>query len=50
MIDLKKLQKDILDNKVTKGFNTTDINHEFALTYGEMAEAFNAYNKKSGKK
>ncbi len=46
MIDLKKLQKDIYDNKVTKGFNTTDVNFEFGLTYGELAEAFNAYRKK----
>jgi hypothetical protein len=46
MIDLKKLQKDIFDNKVVKGFNTTDVNFEFGLTYGELAEAFTAYRKK----
>lgn len=46
MIDLKKLQKDVYDNKVAKGFNTTDANFEFGLTYGELAEAFNAYRKK----
>jgi len=46
MIDLKKLQKDIYDNKVAKGFNTTDIHLEFCLTYGELAEAFTAYHKK----
>lgn len=47
MIDLKKLQKDIYNNKVAKGFNTTDVNFEFGLTYGELAEAFEAYRKKS---
>ncbi len=46
MIDLKKIQKEIFENKVQKGFNTTDINFEFGLTYGELAEAFNAYRKK----
>jgi NTP pyrophosphatase (non-canonical NTP hydrolase) len=46
MIDLKKLQKEVFKNKVEKGFNTTDVNMEFSLTYGELAEAFNAYIKK----
>ena len=46
MIDLEKLQKEIYQNKVNKGFNTTDINKEFCLTYGEMAEAYEAWRKK----
>jgi NTP pyrophosphatase (non-canonical NTP hydrolase) len=46
MIDLQKLQKKIFENKVAKGFNTTDVNFEFNLAYGELAEAFNAYRKK----
>lgn len=46
MIDLKKLQTDIYNNKVAKGFNTTDVPLEFGLTYGELAEAFDAYRKK----
>jgi NTP pyrophosphatase (non-canonical NTP hydrolase) len=46
MIDLKKIQKEIYDNKKAKGFNTKDINFEFALAYGELAEAFDAYRKK----
>ncbi len=45
MIDLQKLQKEIFDNKIAKGFNTTAINFEFGLTYGELTEAFNAYRK-----
>jgi NTP pyrophosphatase (non-canonical NTP hydrolase) len=46
MIDLKKIQKEIYDNKKIKGFNIKDINFEFALAYGELAEAFDAYRKK----
>ena len=46
MLDFKKLQKDIYENKMAKGFNIRDVNFEFGLTYGELAEAFNAYHKK----
>ena len=35
-MDLKKLQKEIYQNKVDKGFNTTDVNKEFCLLYGEV--------------
>ncbi len=46
MINLNKLQQDILNNKIAKGFNTDDVNLEFGLIYGELAEAFEAYRKK----
>ena len=46
MVDLKKLQKEIYQNKVDKGFNVTDVNKEFCLTYGEVAEAYEAWRKK----
>ena len=46
MIDLKKVQKEIWDNKIAKGFNTADVNFEFNLIHGELAEAFEAYLKK----
>lgn len=46
MKDLKKLQKDIYQNKIDKGFNVTDINKEFCLIYGEVAEAYEAWRKK----
>ena len=46
MVDLKKLQKEVYENKVKKGFNVTDINKEFCLAYGEMAEAYEAWIKK----
>jgi len=43
---LKELQKKIYQNKVNKGFNTTDIPKEFCLLYGEVGEAYEAYRKK----
>jgi len=46
MIDLKKLQEEIFENKKAKGFNTTNVNFEFNLIHGELAEAFQAYYKK----
>jgi len=46
MIDLKKIQKRIYANKVAKGFNVTDVNLEFSLTFTELAEAFRAYRTK----
>lgn len=45
-MDLTKLQKDVWQNKVNKGFNTTDVNKEFCLLYEEVAEAYEAYRKK----
>ena len=46
MMDFRKLQKDVYQNKVDKGFNTTDVNKEFCLTYAELAEAYDAWLKK----
>ena len=45
-MNLKQLQKEIYQNKVNKGFNTTNVNLEFNYLYGEVAEAFDAYRKK----
>lgn len=45
-MNLKEVQKQIWQNKLNKGFNTTDVNKEFCLLYGEVAEAFDAYRKK----
>ena len=45
-MDLKKVQKDIWQNKLNKGFNTTDVNKEFCLLYGEVSEAYDAWKKK----
>ncbi len=46
MMDFRKLQKDVYQNKVDKGFNTTDVNKEFCLTCAELAEAYDAWLKK----
>ena len=45
-MELKKVQKDIWQNKLNKGFNTTDVNKEFCLLYGEVSEAYDAWRKK----
>ena len=46
MIDLRKIQKEVYQNKLDKGWNVTDVNKEFCLTYGEVAEAYEAWRKK----
>lgn len=46
MIDLLQVQKEIFQNKIEKGFNTTDIYMEFCLTHEELSEACRAYYKK----
>ena len=40
-----QIQERIYQNKVNKGFNTTDIPKEFCLLYGEVGEAFDAWRK-----
>ena len=45
-MNLKQVQKEVWQNKLNKGFNTTNIEKEFCLLYGEVAEAFDAYRKK----
>ena len=45
-MDMKEMQKEIYQNKVDKGFNVTNVDKEFCLLYGEVAEAFDAYRKK----
>lgn len=46
MVDLKELQKKVYENKVNHGFNVTDLNIEFCLAYGELAEAYKAWQSK----
>jgi len=45
-INLKKLQKEVFENKVNKGFNTDDVSMEFCLMNSEMNEAWLAWYKK----
>lgn len=48
MVDLDELQKQVYQNKLDKKFNITDVSMEFALTYGELSEAYEAWFKKKG--
>ena len=43
--DTVPFQKAVFENKKAHGFNTDDIDLEFCLLYGEVAEAFDAYRK-----
>lgn len=45
MIDLKKLQKEVMRNKKEKGFNMTDTALEFCRAHEELSEGFSKYNK-----
>jgi NTP pyrophosphatase (non-canonical NTP hydrolase) len=43
-VDLRALQKEVMRNKLEKGFNTTDLALEFCRAYEELAEAFSKLN------
>ncbi|RMC49652.1 hypothetical protein [Lactobacillus sp. ESL0228] len=45
IIDTKKLQKEVIDNKKRHNFNTTDIKFELLLLYGEVNELFKGWLK-----
>ena len=45
MVDLKELQKEVMRNKIEKGFNTSDTALEFCRAHEELSEAFSKYNK-----
>jgi NTP pyrophosphatase (non-canonical NTP hydrolase) len=47
-MDLREMQKAIYQNKLNKGFNVTDVNKEFCLLYGEVAEAYDSWRKNKG--
>ncbi len=44
-VDLTKLQKEVMQNKIEKGFNTTDVALEFCRAHEELSEAFKKYNQ-----
>lgn len=44
-MQLREIQKLAWENKVAKGFNTTDLPLEFALAHAELSEAFEAARK-----
>lgn len=45
-MNIKECQKRVIENKKNKNFNTTNIEKEFCLLYGEVGEAYEAYRKK----
>jgi hypothetical protein len=45
VVDFRSGQKLAWENKMAKGFNTTDVPLEFCLLQGEVAEAFDAWRK-----
>ncbi len=45
-MEIKKLQKEVYQNKLNKGFNVTNVEKEFCLLYEEVGEAYEAYRKK----
>lgn len=47
-MDIRDGQKLAWDNKLAKGFNTSDVPLEFCLLQGEVAEAFDAWRKGCG--
>ena len=44
-MDWSELQKRVYQNKVDHGFNVTDVREEFLLLYGEVGEAFEAWER-----
>jgi MazG-like family len=44
-VDIRSAQDLAWENKLAKGFNTTDVPLEFCLLNGEIAEAFDAWRK-----
>lgn len=47
-VNLKKLQKQVYQNKLKKGFNTKNIALEFCRAHEELSEAFKKHNLKQG--
>ncbi|MEW2416557.1 hypothetical protein AB0953_22925 [Streptomyces sp. NPDC046866] len=45
-MDIRSAQKLAWENKLDKGFNTTDVALEFGLLNAELGEAFTAWRRK----
>lgn len=45
-VDLKKLQEEVMRNKLEKGFNTQDVSVEFCRAYEELSEAYSKFSKR----
>lgn len=48
-LDIKELQKEVIQNKINHGFNNTDVKFELLLLYGEVNELFQAWLKDDDK-
>ncbi len=46
MLDIKKLQKEVFQNKVNKWFNTTNVTEEISNIHAEVSELYDAWRKK----
>lgn len=44
-MDTKKLQKEVLQNKINHGFPVGNLDSEFCLAHGELSEAYIAWIK-----
>jgi NTP pyrophosphatase (non-canonical NTP hydrolase) len=45
-LEIRSAQRLAWENKLAKGFNTTDVPLEFCLLQGEIAEAFQAWRRR----
>jgi len=45
-LEIRDAQQRAWDNKIAKGFNTTDVTLEFGLLTAEVGEAFTAWRKR----
>ncbi len=45
-MEILQIQKQVIENKINKGFNITNVEKEFCLLYGEVGEAYEAFRKK----
>jgi hypothetical protein len=45
LMSLKQIQKEVWQNKLNNGFNTTDVYKEFCLLNREVSEAYEAHIK-----
>jgi NTP pyrophosphatase (non-canonical NTP hydrolase) len=45
-MNVKDMQKRVIQNKINKGFDMTNVEKEFCLLYGEVGEAYEAFLKK----
>lgn len=45
MISIEEVQRRTWANKVRAGLSSSDVPYEFALAYGELGEAFDAWRK-----